>query len=398
MRAGRWSDKHTIKIKSWRFLFIFLLAFIFVSIGVSVYRFLSEKEMEELDTAVLREPLVVHDDTKVDEKIVYVPTRGTKFLNIIIPTISRDQLPPEVDYLTPTVDHLMKQLSTTEGDHLSVPHQIQIFLINHNLATVPHLHFEALKKKYNNSTIEFVSSSPKSRAADKNDRIYQQTVDFLWSIKYVLEFNKKNPARYTLLMEDDFTLCPNGMLAIQYLIAKSSDYYPDWVSLRVSYGLNGVIIKTSEIPNIIAYYERAVQHKRVAHPPDHMIYYYAIEQLKSNDARKLVAFRYNLFSHIGDVSTFTGRKKRYNPNCYQVLYDWLQEGERFHNEHCPLDDISPCSPKSDAARTKWSHLMIFNADDSKLYQTSPESFPLCSGTVVSPLEASKLKCRIQAKK
>lgn len=324
-------------------------------------------------------------------------TAAMKFMHILIPTVSRAALPPSVNYLTPTIESLMGQLQRNEGDVFSVPHQVQVWLVNHNSVQTPHIHFESLKEQYK-GLIQFVSSIPSERhISDKKARIYQQTVDFLWSIKYLFNQNKVNPARYVLFMEDDFTLCDNGMFAMQYLIAKASDYYPKWVSLRVSYGLNGVIVKTSELPDIITYYEKNIQMygKDLPLPPDHMIYYYAEEQRGLDQNRLLVAYRSNLFSHIGDVSTFTGREKRYNPNCHQVLYDWLQDGERFRNEDCPLDDISPCKPADKNVLSRWSKLIAFNSNSDLLYKTNPEGFPLCEANVKNNDEALKLKCRIR---
>lgn len=337
-------------------------------------------------------------------------TKKMKFMHILIPTVSREALPPNVDYLTPTIEHLLDQLSTREGDSLSVPHQVQIWLLNHNVPRMVHKSFEALKQEYGSvktnggggePLINFVSSNPSQRTIqDKQARIYQQTVDFLWSIKYLREQNERYPARYTLFMEDDFTLCKNAMLAMEYFIRKASDYYPDWVSLRVSYGLNGVIVKTSELDNIINYYESALKRygPGLPHPPDHMIYYYAREQLAADSKRKLVAYRSNLFSHIGDISSFTGRAARYNPNCHQVLYDWLQDGERFRNEDCPLDDISPCTPPDDKVKQRWSSLIGFNMDIDKLLVSNPEHFPLCpsKSRAAQMQEASQLKCRVHA--
>ncbi len=48
--------------------------------------------------------------------------------------------------------------------------------------------------------------------------------------------NKSAAALLTLatirFMEDDFELCGNGMLALQYAVAKAHSYQPDWTSIR----------------------------------------------------------------------------------------------------------------------------------------------------------------------
>ena len=37
---------------------------------------------------------------------------------------------------------------------------------------------------------------------------------------------------YTRFMEDDFEVCANGLLALQYAVAKAYAYQPDWTSIR----------------------------------------------------------------------------------------------------------------------------------------------------------------------
>jgi hypothetical protein len=348
----------------------------------------NEQEQQVEQQLQQQQPIVQNVQQNVD-----LPTApATKFLHILIPTVSRDSLPPDVDYLTPTVDQLLSQLNGNAGDPLAAPYNVEISLMNHNLQSIPHRRFIDLQQKYS-SIINFISSNPTEKHTAKQFRVYQQTLDFLWSIKYLREHNN---ARYILFMEDDFLICDHAVMAMQYLIAKANDYYPEWVSLRVSYGLNGVIVKAQDLPLIINYYEGMVgKHgKTLPTPPDHLIYYFAEEQRKNNPARILVAFRYNLFSHIGDVSSFTGRAKRYNPNCYQVLYDWLQEGERFHNDWCKTNDVSPCSPDP-SVQSKWSKLIDWDTNADHMLITHPEHFPLCGSNVHTEEDAKRLKCRMR---
>ena len=42
-----------------------------------------------------------------------------------------------------------------------------------------------------------------------------------------------------MLLEDDWLLCPHGLLAVYHAIDKSYAYDPHWIALRVSYGFNG---------------------------------------------------------------------------------------------------------------------------------------------------------------
>ena len=49
------------------------------------------------------------------------------------------------------------------------------------------------------------------------------------------------------------------------------------------------------------------------------------------------------------MSTFAGRPARYNIPCFGLLYDWLQDDERFDARTCPADDLTPCEVAPGAA-------------------------------------------------
>ena len=46
-------------------------------------------------------------------------------------------------------------------------------------------------------------------------------------------------AEHVMLLEDDWLLCPHGLLAVYHAMDKSYAYDPHWIALRVSYGFNG---------------------------------------------------------------------------------------------------------------------------------------------------------------
>lgn len=231
----------------------------------------------------------------------------------------------------------------------------------------------------------------------------------------IAEKDKWLTSSYVLLMEDDFTICTHGLRSLHYMIDKATSYFPNWIGLRVSYGLNGVVLKSSDLPALIAFYEKVlqehVQHRKRLEPPDHLIYsfLYTLQQERGHDARPLVAYRYNLFSHIGVSSTFTGRKPRYNPECYQVLYDWLQPYERFRNEDCPDEDISPCVPQrgtvsegSDDSNNRPGGVGPFSPEslidwDVNAKQLCRLHFPLCDkgSGVTTREEATEHGCRLR---
>ena len=73
----------------------------------------------------------------------------------------------------------------------------------------------------------------------------RQTVDVA---RMLLAFQTRS-SRYLVLMEDDWLLCDGGMDALRYLITKASLYHGanNWAALRFSYGLNGILVQTSDI-------------------------------------------------------------------------------------------------------------------------------------------------------
>jgi len=43
-----------------------------------------------------------------------------------------------------------------------------------------------------------------------------------------------------VFVEDDFRLCPHGLAAIHYALAKADAFFnADWIAVRASFGLNG---------------------------------------------------------------------------------------------------------------------------------------------------------------
>ena len=44
-------------------------------------------------------------------------------------------------------------------------------------------------------------------------------------------------------MQDDFRLCPLALLALQHVVRKVSRRDAEWLSVRLSYGLAGVLVR-----------------------------------------------------------------------------------------------------------------------------------------------------------
>ena len=53
-----------------------------------------------------------------------------------------------------------------------------------------------------------------------------------------------------MFLEDDWLICPHGLHAALHAIDKAYRYDPRWLALRVSYGFNGIVVPTADVPNL----------------------------------------------------------------------------------------------------------------------------------------------------
>jgi len=142
-------------------------------------------------------------------------------------------------------------------------------------------------------------------------------------------------------MEDDMQLCPNGMRALHHAVEKANSY-TDWSVLRVSYGMNGLVFQMRDLQPFGEYLRQRLTER----PPDHVVVeWFASETDTSKshfNGRPNMAFKHNLFAHLGQVSSI-GKDIRQTPQCFDQLGDLMVDVERFDSTKCGDDDISPCA-------------------------------------------------------
>jgi hypothetical protein len=313
------------------------------------------------------EMVISHDATTTNTK----PKR--KWLSIGIPTISRLH---HEDYLLQTLDHMAAQLPSNPADLLYG--QVLITVVNLQ-AIIPekasdiHRVYDQAKQKYTNpenpysiyfefieltlesTIVKELNPDPVPGRSIQNDPgnankpgylVRRQTRNLVMVLYHI--FHKSD---YYIFVEDDMQLCSYGFMVLHYLINKINTYYPKnhgshWLAVRFSYGMNGLLFHNNQDLKTFADYLIKHQARR---PPDHLVVeWYAGETPESKDYKQQrvnIGFKYNLFDHLGSVSTLRSGKQATYPRCY----DWLVEPtvfevEAYNARKCPKDDIWPCHP------------------------------------------------------
>ena len=177
-----------------------------------------------------------------------------------------------------------------------------------------------------------------------NGAVRAQTRDVVAILRSARDLVPKLGFKYYLFMEDDFLPCQNTFIGLHYLISRaaglslSSGHH--WAALRASYGLNGIVVQAQDVGKVSQYLARGGATK----PPDHLFFDWA---MSTKRPVPILAFRHNLFFHLGKASVVGNSATRFIPACYDLLFDWLQPGERFDVNSCNHDAVSPCPPMTE---------------------------------------------------
>lgn len=300
-----------------------------------------------------------------------------RWLVIGIPTIARAH---NEDYLLKSLATLAVQLPVSKSDLMYG--QVLMVVVNMQGAeSGPHQRYEEAKLLYSqtkekpnprgiyfefidNKDIKDIFEDPLSGKSALNDygspnmpgfRVRKQTRNIVSVMR-----SSEGKGKYYLFLEDDMEFCPSGLLAIQYLLDKSSRYHHNWLAIRASYGMNGIFLHSKDIRPFGDYLLKG----QARRPPDHLVVeWYAGESAESRKYkgdRANIGFRYNLFNHIGAVSTLRTEKSAIYPGCYdQLLEPTVFKVEAFSIRECPKDDVWPCHMKhreADHTRIRWELL------------------------------------------
>lgn len=298
-----------------------------------------------------------------------------KWLVIGIPTVQRAN---NEDYLLKTLRAMSEQLPLSPSDLLYGKITISVVNVQDNPST--HTRYYEAKKEFqkahdpraiyfefHDSAGDDVNPLPGSNDAGSPNkpgaRVRRQTRDIAKVVQ--LSVNK---AQYYLFSEDDMVLCPSGLTTMQYMLSKASRYHPDWLAIRASYGMNGIVMHNKDLAEFADY---MIQNQK-RRPPDHLVVeWYAGETPRSKaykQKRANIGFRYNIFNHLGVVSTLRPTNSPKYLTCYEELLEpTVFEVEAFSLRQCPADDIWPCHHID---RGLQSHLKLHSLVE-KVETTSP---------------------------
>ncbi len=167
-------------------------------------------------------------------------------------------------------------------------------------------------------------------------------------------------AEHVVVMEDDMRPCgpdvPGRVLAAIDLA--DADSAGEWSLLRVGFGGNGMVLHNADVPLVTSYMLNMFDRR----PVDWLIPEWAAREsfvAAFHHRRRVYTYRWNLFLHIGGLSTFDGRvwKEEQNallPGCYK-LNSFLRPEELFDVAGC-AGDISPCKQAGAAVGASYAAL------------------------------------------
>ena len=179
-----------------------------------------------------------------------------------------------------------------------------------------------------------LASSQRRRLLGSPQKTARQARDVARAMKLALEQKRFT---YAFLLEDDWVACPNLLGNVFTALHRAEAVHgTNFAALRVSYGLNGILVPQTRLSSLAKHVEQRASKK----PPDLAFTEWALDQ-----NGKLIAYRHNLFVHVGSKSAVGNSGSRWNAACFELLFDWLQKGvEAFDVAKCAHDSISPCDP------------------------------------------------------
>jgi hypothetical protein len=196
--------------------------------------------------------------------------------------------------------------------------------------------------------------------------------------------------KYVMIMEDDFQWCPYAHQHLFYALTMAKKRFGEFSALRVSFGMNGVIVPCSDLQHIASF----IQSHYHDGPADTLLAEFWTKEVDEGqkvygDDRSYAVYRNNLLDHIGKVSTRSeGFHMPFYPQCYDTMHSFaLWIPERFSMD-CLHDSFTPCSPSSALADPL--PLLMSNSDETSSPSVLHPQLPLFSGVSASQSQEQSL--------
>jgi len=283
---------------------------------------------------------------------------GGAWLTIVIPSVSRG----ETDYVSVTINSILKQIPTAPGDPRRS--SVRILVVDNTpQERGEHTALDQLRQQHSsNPLIEFHVQPKAGRTDEGNDpdhankpgaRVRRQTKDLVYTLR---QADSSSPS-HIFVMEDDFYLCPHALDALFYIIDKAYKMDDDWLAMKVSYGFNGILLRSKDVEPFASY---LLQHYR-RRPPDHLqTEWWAGETAQSKkykSGRSYFVFRYNLLEHIGVQSSLRAEKMVGFGVCGQEMNTELMfPVDAFDAKKCGKSDMCPCNRDDGDQENLWSFM------------------------------------------
>lgn len=276
-------------------------------------------------------------------------------------------MPRAADYLSPVLRAIDKQLARDPLDPMYA--MIHVWVMNNvaptggNAALPPHASFDANQAAYRDrpeyhflQNDHAIVEPPLPAGGDRDfpDKpsasVRKQTRDIVALMRAA-----HGRSTYYLAMEDDFELCPNTLRILEHALRKGSYPTPeqtpaplaDWISMKFSYGFNGFLLRNNEDLRQLGEYLLMKQRLR---PPDHTLVEWSCAEKPEAKAyvgsRPHLTYRYNLFTHLGKISSLRATEQSEYAGCYRRMDTVVVfPVDAFQFDRCDHDDLSPCLPR-----------------------------------------------------
>jgi hypothetical protein len=303
-----------------------------------------------------------------------IPLEDRYYLVLGIATVARYNAKSETyqKYVVETIESLMKHLddffkTPYHQEVISSDQRILVFVQDNTIGPNPpfdELHarqrlivrprYDVLLYKNEKRFLDPMYDSPHEFMLEHPDhKIRQQNCDLISLTKHVLKYVDFD---YFLFMEDDFITCDNMPFETLRVLKKLNYYDPHHCGLRISYGMNGLILPRHDLMNFIHYFSHQID----LLPIDLIIRWYCFATIEMKglhnlplpfktcavEGRTQYTYKEVLQEHTGAFSTFDDRSGRPKfPECGHSMSDvWnLDFSERFKPDLCGNWSITPCN-------------------------------------------------------